>query len=189
MPPPRAVGAGRGIGRRRDRRGVGSSRCGGRVPAAGEGFCRGGGRGCGSSPRWLICRPRWQLLAGDGLFFWRSNGVPGALSAGRQTHRVQVFGDRHGGVRHLLERDCSIQRRHRRSSRRLRRRSWTTGQERSLHRRRCRGCGPWTTSVREPWSSSWTVTTTTSEMNTRLQVEHPVTEEILGWISSTGSSR
>ena len=98
---------------------------------------------------------------------------------------VQVFADTHGNVVHLFERDCSVQRRHQKvleeapapgMTPRAPRRDGRGG------RRRRRA--PSATSVPAPSNSSPTRcqrgTFFFMEMNTRLQVEHPVTEMITG---------
>ena len=96
---------------------------------------------------------------------------------------VQVFGDAHGDCVHLFERDCSVQRRHQKvieeapapgMTPRAGARRWATR--------------PWpprarsATSARARSSSSPSRTDAFyfMEMNTRLQVEHPVTEMITG---------
>ena len=101
---------------------------------------------------------------------------------------VQVFGDKHGDVVHLFERDCSLQRRHQKvieespapglpeatragddatpRSRRPRRSAMSAPARSSSSSTPSRGLGP---------DSFYFL-----EMNTRLQVEHPVTEAILG---------
>ena len=99
---------------------------------------------------------------------------------------VQVFGDRHGDVVHLFERDCSLQRRHQKvieespapglpeATRKAMTGRGRRGQGGRIRRRghgrvhRRRGARP---RSREFYFL---------EMNTRLQVEHPVTEAILG---------
>ena len=96
---------------------------------------------------------------------------------------IQILGDAHGNVVHLRERECSIQRRHQkiieespspRVDAALRAR--LTARGRSPRRARS------ATRARAPSSSS---STTRGEfffleVNTRLQVEHPVTEAVTG---------
>jgi len=100
---------------------------------------------------------------------------------------VQVFGDRHGNIVHLFERDCSLQRRH----------------QKVIEEAPAPGLGPETraaicaAAVRAARAVDYVGAGTVEfiadaseglradriwfmEMNTRLQVEHPVTEEITG---------
>jgi 3-methylcrotonyl-CoA carboxylase alpha subunit len=99
---------------------------------------------------------------------------------------VQVFGDTHGNVVHLFERDCSLQRRHQKVIEEAPRRAWTRrrapgvrgGGEGGAGGRLCRrGTIEFIADASEGLRADriWFM-----EMNTRLQVEHPVTEEITG---------
>jgi 3-methylcrotonyl-CoA carboxylase alpha subunit len=100
---------------------------------------------------------------------------------------VQVFGDRHGNVVHLFERDCSLQRRHQK----VIEEAPAPGMDEST---RAAICGA---AVRAAKAVDYVGAGTIEfiadasqglqadriffmEMNTRLQVEHPVTEEITG---------
>ncbi len=106
---------------------------------------------------------------------------------------VQVFGDTHGNIVHLFERDCSLQRRHQK----VIEEAPAPGMDEATREKLCAAAmkaakavdyvGAGTiefiadTSDREGGGSGlradriWFM-----EMNTRLQVEHPVTEEITG---------
>jgi acetyl-CoA carboxylase biotin carboxylase subunit len=94
----------------------------------------------------------------------------------------QVLADRHGEVRHLFERDCSIQRRHQKvieespAPRLPRAQVLAQGDEivRVLSRMRYDVIG--TVEMLRDMGGAWNFL----EMNTRLQVEHAVTEEITG---------
>ncbi|MEN9717687.1 MAG: hypothetical protein RIQ99_565 [Pseudomonadota bacterium] len=100
---------------------------------------------------------------------------------------VQVFGDRHGNVVHLFERDCSLQRRHQK----VIEEAPAPGMDQATRTAICDAA------VRAARAVNYTGAGTIEfiadasaglrpdrvwfmEMNTRLQVEHPVTEAITG---------
>jgi 3-methylcrotonyl-CoA carboxylase alpha subunit len=87
---------------------------------------------------------------------------------------IQVFGDRHGNCVHLFERDCSVQRRHQKVLEEAPAPGMTPG------RRAAMGGAAGTVEFIAETAGTSAGTFYFMEMNTRLQVEHPVTEMITG---------
>lgn len=95
---------------------------------------------------------------------------------------IQLLGDRHGQVRHLFERDCSVQRRHQKVIEEARAPGLEIGASKEL-------CSRVAAALQKiGYDNVGTVEMLMDregnfhflEMNTRLQVEHGVTEEITG---------
>ncbi len=100
---------------------------------------------------------------------------------------VQVFGDRHGNVVHLFERDCSLQRRHQK----VIEEAPAPGMDEATRASVCQAAVDAAKAVDYIGAGTIEFIADGSEglradriwfmeMNTRLQVEHPVTEEITG---------
>jgi 3-methylcrotonyl-CoA carboxylase alpha subunit len=100
---------------------------------------------------------------------------------------VQVFGDSHGNVVHLFERDCSLQRRHQK----VIEEAPAPGMDEATREAVCAAAVRAAEAVNYEGAGTIEFIADASEglradhiwfmeMNTRLQVEHPVTEEITG---------
>ncbi len=100
---------------------------------------------------------------------------------------VQVFGDSHGNVVHLFERDCSLQRRHQK----VIEEAPAPGMDEATRQAVCASAVRAAKAVNYEGAGTIEFIADGSgklsadriwfmEMNTRLQVEHPVTEEITG---------
>jgi len=99
---------------------------------------------------------------------------------------IQVFGDTHGNYVYLFERDCSVQRRHQKVLEEAPAPGMTEAMRREMGEaavaaaRAVNYVGAGTVEFIVEQRSDGTMNFFFMEMNTRLQVEHPVTEAITG---------
>ena len=143
----------------------------------------GGGRGMRGSPiPGIYSRPLLARAEAEGAF---GNGdlILERLVEGARHVEVQVFADTHGNVIHLGERDCSLQRRHQKvveespcpvMTPELRQAMGQAAVE-AARAVNCVGAGT-VEFLLDPSGEFYFL-----EMNTRLQVEHPVTECVTGF--------
>ncbi len=142
-----------------------------------------GAGACGSSKAPRNWPRRGVGAARGGVRLRRRHRVRGALRDAPRHIEVQILGDLHGTVVHLFERECSIQRRHQKII-----------EESPSPRRRRPSAGPSSAPPRSTaartigYVNAGTVEFLVLpdgrfaflEVNTRLQVEHPVTELVTG---------
>jgi 3-methylcrotonyl-CoA carboxylase alpha subunit len=128
-----------------------------------------------------------QLQARSGVVFGDDRVLIEKYILSPRHIEVQVFGDSHGNVVHLFERDCSLQRRHQK----VIEEAPAPGMDETTREAICAAAVRAAKAVDYVGAGTIEFIADASEglradriwfmeMNTRLQVEHPVTEEITG---------
>lgn len=143
----------------------------------------GGGKGMRLVEREEDLKEQMQLAQSEARSSFGNDAVFVEKFVTKPRHiEIQVFADNHGNIVHLFERECSIQRRHQKVIEEAPSALLTPALREEMGQAACavaRACN---------YSGAGTVEFLVDaelkfyflEMNTRLQVEHPVTEEITG---------
>ncbi len=144
----------------------------------------GGGKGMRVAPDEDDFGRHFQLARGEALAAFGNDAVYLEKYIDRPRHvEIQVFGDTHGRVVHLSERDCSVQRRHQKLIEEAPSPALTPELRATM------GAAAVKLAERIGYVGAGTMEFLLNgdhsfyfmEMNTRIQVEHPVTEMTTGW--------
>jgi len=142
----------------------------------------GGGRGMRVAPDAKTLEAMFPVAQGEALTFFGNGALYLERFLSHPRHiEVQILGDGQGGVVHLGERDCSLQRMHQK----LAEESPSPGINQEARQRICRLASE--TMQKLGYKSAGTLEFLYQdgefffiEMNTRLQVEHPISEVVSG---------
>jgi acetyl-CoA carboxylase biotin carboxylase subunit len=143
----------------------------------------GGGRGMRIVRSMDGLEEAWEMARMEARGAFTSDALYMERSVERARHiEIQVLGDEHGNLVHLFERECSIQRR----NQKLLEESPSPVVDDDLRRRLgeasisgCKGVGYYSVGTIE-YLVDEDLNFYFMEMNTRIQVEHPVTEAVVG---------
>jgi 3-methylcrotonyl-CoA carboxylase alpha subunit len=152
------------------------------VPVIVKAAAGGGGRGMKLINRMDEAKDAIESAQREALSAFGSEKVFLEKYLGRAKHiEFQIFGDCTGHVAHLFDRECSVQRRHQKIIEEATSPSLTDDLRRKMGEVAC------TIATLGKYKSAGTVEFLLQdnefyllEVNTRLQVEHPVTEEVVG---------
>ena len=142
----------------------------------------GGGRGMRVAPDAKTLEAMFPIAQGEALTFFGNGALYLERFLSHPRHiEVQILGDGQGGMVHLGERDCSLQRMHQK----LAEESPSPGINQAERQRICRLASE--TMLKLGYKSAGTLEFLYQdgefffiEMNTRLQVEHPISEVVSG---------
>ena len=142
----------------------------------------GGGRGMRVAPDAKTLEAMFPVAQGEAMTFFGNGALYLERFLSHPRHiEVQILGDGQGGVVHLGERDCSLQRMHQK----LAEESPSPGINQEARQRICRLASE--TMQKLGYKSAGTLEFLYQdgefffiEMNTRLQVEHPISEVVSG---------
>ena len=144
----------------------------------------GGGKGMRLVHKMEELESGFRAAKSEGLNYFKNDTVYIERFIGNPKHiEVQVFGDKHGNVVHLFERECSIQRRHQKIIEESPSPSVPPEVRAKLGEvsvRAAKSIGYQGAGTMEFIFDNNTKEFFFMEMNTRLQVEHPITELVTG---------